>query len=110
MVGHTGTQAYFASFYDGTTTRTSQTGSIGGAGAVVEACATLAANGVVQIATTIDNGPIATIAASASLTRPTSTGGAVLYTGAPGFQATADLGVIKMAAGLLTLDVMRELL
>lgn len=108
MIGHSGTQAYVASFYDGTTTRSSTSGTVGGAGSVVEAVATLAANGVVQLTTSINGGAAVVASASASLTRPSSTGGAILYTGYPGFVATADIGVLKLAAGALTLQDLRE--
>jgi len=110
MIGHTGTQAYVASFYDGTTTRTSTSGTVGGAGSVVEAIATLTTAGVVQLTTSINGGVEVAASAGASLTRPSSTGGAILYTGYPGNQATAELVSLKLAAGVLTMSDLREML
>ncbi len=108
-IGHTGTQQYVALFYDGTTSRLSTSGSVGGAGSIVEASATLTTAGVVTLTTSINGGAPVIAAAAASLTRPSSTT-ATLYTGSTGNAPTADLLALKLATGLLTLQDMRELL
>ncbi len=97
-IGVTATSQYVALFYDGSTSRVSTSGAVGGSGSVVEASATLSTTGIVQLSTSIDGGAVVVASAAAALSRPVSTT-ALLYGGGKSGDAPTRRHRVHQAGG-----------